>query len=78
MPAARRLAHLAPAHPPRLPSKSTYCQTIATHCETVGRRVAIINLDPAAEDTAYTPTADVRDLITVEDAMEELGLGPNG
>ena len=48
------------------------------HCEAVGRRVAVINLDPAAEDTAYAPAADVRDLITVEDAMEELGLGPNG
>jgi len=34
--------------------------------------------DPAAEDFAYPVAFDVRDLITVEDAMEELGLGPNG
>ena len=36
------------------------------------------NSDPAAEDFAYPVAFDVRDLITVEDAMEELGLGPNG
>lgn len=59
-------------------TQSTYCQTVAAHLETIGRRVAVINLDPAAEDTAYAAAADVRDLITVEDAMEELGLGPNG
>ena len=34
--------------------------------------------DPAAEDCLYPVAFDVRDLITVEDAMEELGLGPNG
>lgn len=37
-----------------------------------------MNLDPAAEDLDYTPDLDIRDLITLEDVMEEMGLGPNG
>lgn len=36
------------------------------------------NLDPAAENFSYNVSFDIRDLITVEDVMEELGLGPNG
>ena len=36
------------------------------------------NLDPAAETFGYDLAFDIRDLITVEDVMEELGLGPNG
>ena len=35
-------------------------------------------MDPAAENFGYDLTFDIRDLITVEDVMEELGLGPNG
>ena len=34
--------------------------------------------DPAAESFAYPVSFDVRDLITLEDVMEELQLGPNG
>jgi Conserved hypothetical ATP binding protein len=34
--------------------------------------------DPAAEAFQYDVTCDVRDLITLEDVMEELELGPNG
>lgn len=36
------------------------------------------NLDPAAENFAYEVAFDIRDLISVTDVMEELGLGPNG
>jgi len=38
----------------------------------------VANLDPAAENFGYDLAFDIRDLITVEDVMEELGLGPNG
>jgi len=38
----------------------------------------IVNLDPANEDTSYEPLADIGELIRLEDAMEELELGPNG
>ena len=38
----------------------------------------VVNLDPAAEEVGYECVADVRTLISVEDAAEELRLGPNG
>ena len=37
-----------------------------------------INLDPAAESFEHTPDLDIRELISLEDVMEEMGLGPNG
>mmetsp|Transcript_17462 Transcript_17462/g.37856 ORF Transcript_17462/g.37856 Transcript_17462/m.37856 type:complete len:334 (+) Transcript_17462:18-1019(+) len=62
--------------------KSTYCQAIQEHCATLGplrkRKVHVANLDPAAENFKYDVAFDVRDLISVDDVMEELGLGPNG
>ena len=63
--------------------KSTYCQTIQEHCASLGkirrRTVHVANLDPAAEIFKYDNVAfDIRELITVEDVMDELGLGPNG
>jgi len=62
--------------------KSTYCTTIQEHCASLGkvrrRNVHVVNLDPAAEHFGYDLAFDIRDLITVEDVMEELGLGPNG
>ncbi|KAL2789038.1 GPN-loop GTPase [Aspergillus keveii] len=48
------------------------------HLQTVRRSVFYVNLDPAAETFQYEPDLDIRDLITLEDVMEELGLGPNG
>ncbi|ORZ24370.1 GPN-loop GTPase 3 [Absidia repens] len=58
--------------------KSTFCATMMTHCQTTKRRVHLVNLDPAAEHFEYEPTIDIRDLITLEDVMEELDYGPNG
>lgn len=45
-----------------------------------GRSPLLINLDPAAEDSSLplTPEIDVRDLVCLEEAMREHGLGPNG
>jgi GPN-loop GTPase len=37
-----------------------------------------VNLDPAAEEFAYEPDLDIKDLISLEDVMEDMGLGPNG
>lgn len=37
-----------------------------------------MNLDPAAEDFAFEPDLDIKDLISLEDVMEEMSLGPNG
>ena len=60
--------------------KSTYCSTLATHAQNSGRKIDVVNLDPAAEHFTYEPLFDVRDLISVEDVMEdeEIKLGPNG
>jgi len=38
----------------------------------------VVNLDPAAESFSYDCEIDVRDLISVDDVMEELDYGPNG
>jgi GTPase SAR1 family protein len=53
--------------------------------ETVDRKHCMVNLDPANENLVFEDgengpanTIDVRDLITLEDAMEEFKLGPNG
>lgn len=33
--------------------QSTYCASLHQHCETIGRAVHIVNLDPAAENFDY-------------------------
>ncbi|WRX07540.1 GPN-loop GTPase - like 1 [Theobroma cacao] len=58
--------------------KSTYCSSLYHHCETLGRSINIVNLDPAAENFDYPVAMDIRELISLDDVMEELGLGPNG
>jgi len=37
-----------------------------------------VNLDPAAESFEHTPDLDIKDLISLEDVMDEMKLGPNG
>ncbi|PNY01004.1 GPN-loop GTPase [Trifolium pratense] len=59
-------------------AESTYCSSLYKHCETVRRAIHIVNLDPAAENFDYPVAMDVRELISLDDVMEELGLGPNG
>lgn len=58
--------------------KSTFCNSIIAHMQSVGRRAHLVNLDPAADPTEYEFTIDIKDLISLEDVMEELELGPNG
>ncbi|XP_055963164.1 GPN-loop GTPase 3-like [Sorex fumeus] len=59
---------------------STYCATMVQLCEALGRSVQVVNLDPAAEHFNYDVMADIRELINVDDVMEEgsLRFGPNG
>jgi hypothetical protein len=40
--------------------------------------IHVANFDPAAEYFTYEPIFDIRDVISVEEVMEELSLGPNG
>lgn len=60
--------------------KSTYCSTMVQHSESLNRSVQVVNLDPAAELFDYPVMADIRELIQVDDVMEDdsLRFGPNG
>ncbi|KAG0147691.1 hypothetical protein CROQUDRAFT_655904 [Cronartium quercuum f. sp. fusiforme G11] len=58
--------------------KSTFTSALITHAQTLGRTLHLFNLDPAAEHFEYEPSIDIRDLISLEDVMEELEFGPNG
>lgn len=62
---------------PAASGKSRYCLTMQEHFQALKRPLTIVNLDPAAEYFSYTPNFDIRDLVTSEDVMEELDLGPN-
>ncbi|GMH00630.1 hypothetical protein Nepgr_002469 [Nepenthes gracilis] len=42
------------------------------------RTIHVVNLDPAAEHFDYPVAVDIRELISLDDVMEELELGPNG
>lgn len=48
------------------------------HGEATKRKIDVVNLDPAAEEFSYNPAIDVRELIDINDVMEELDFGPNG
>eukprot|EP00615_Pteridomonas_danica_P012727 CAMPEP_0114353760 /NCGR_PEP_ID=MMETSP0101-20121206/18914_1 /TAXON_ID=38822 ORGANISM="Pteridomonas danica, Strain PT" /NCGR_SAMPLE_ID=MMETSP0101 /ASSEMBLY_ACC=CAM_ASM_000211 /LENGTH=318 /DNA_ID=CAMNT_0001494775 /DNA_START=50 /DNA_END=1006 /DNA_ORIENTATION=- len=58
--------------------KSTYCQAMQEHAANERHHVHVANLDPAAEHFGYNVAFDIRDLISLEDVMEEMELGPNG
>jgi len=58
--------------------KTTFCAALITHLRNNRRSCFYVNLDPAAEEFAHEPDLDIKDLISLEDVMEEMGLGPNG
>ncbi|KAK7744915.1 hypothetical protein SLS53_003148 [Cytospora paraplurivora] len=58
--------------------KSTFCSALITHLQLNRRSCFYVNLDPAAESFDHQPDLDIKDLISLEDVMEEMGLGPNG
>nr|ACO11767.1 ATP-binding domain 1 family member B [Lepeophtheirus salmonis] len=61
--------------------KTTYVASMSEPLRSLGRKVAIINLDPANESIGseeYTPDINIGELIHLEDVMSSLGLGPNG
>ncbi|KAK4142136.1 GPN-loop GTPase [Dichotomopilus funicola] len=58
--------------------KSTFCASLITHLQLNRRSAFYVNLDPAAEHFEHQPDLDIKDLISLEDVMEELQLGPNG
>ncbi|KPI38477.1 GPN-loop GTPase 3 [Cyphellophora attinorum] len=58
--------------------KTTFCTALIQHLQHTHRSCFYVNLDPAATSFAYTPDLDIRDLISLEDVMDEMSLGPNG
>ena len=58
--------------------KTTYVGAMTQMLRGMGRKVAIVNLDPANENMTYQPDVDVADLVRLEEVMETMGLGPNG
>lgn len=69
---------MIPSFPRPTAPQSTYCKALATHFEAIHRPAHIVNLDPAAEAFDYPVSVDIRDMIQLDDVMDELGLGPNG
>ena len=58
--------------------KSTLCGILQEHCHATKRPCTLINLDPACTYLPYAPDKDIREVLGVQDVMQELDLGPNG
>ncbi|KIP08933.1 hypothetical protein PHLGIDRAFT_87418 [Phlebiopsis gigantea 11061_1 CR5-6] len=58
--------------------KSTYCHGKHQLFNALNRSIAVVNLDPANDNIPYPCAIDISSLITLEDVMNEHGLGPNG
>ncbi|CAG8638410.1 10321_t:CDS:2 [Acaulospora colombiana] len=58
--------------------KSTYAYGKYQLFTALQRPIAIVNLDPANDNLPYPCEISISSLITLQDAMEEFGLGPNG
>ncbi len=60
--------------------KSTFSRSFMTHLNMSKRTGHLVNLDPAASSASfeYEPVIDIKDLISVEDVMNEYNYGPNG
>lgn len=58
--------------------KSTYCSGMKQFLSCLGRSVAVVNLDPANDSLPYESNINITELISLEEVMERLHLGPNG
>ncbi|KAK7147113.1 hypothetical protein R3I94_009833 [Phoxinus phoxinus] len=58
--------------------KTTYCRGMLEFLSQLGRKVVVVNLDPANETLPYPCAVDISELITLDDVMDSLKLGPNG
>mmetsp|Transcript_15861 Transcript_15861/g.47739 ORF Transcript_15861/g.47739 Transcript_15861/m.47739 type:complete len:320 (-) Transcript_15861:325-1284(-) len=58
--------------------KTTYCNGMQQFLGLLGRKVAVVNLDPANDRLPYECAVDVRGLVSLEDVQDSEGLGPNG
>ncbi|KAG8364889.1 hypothetical protein BUALT_Bualt18G0045500 [Buddleja alternifolia] len=58
--------------------KTTYCNGMSQFLQLIGRKVAVINLDPANDSLPYECAINIEELIKLSDVMAEQSLGPNG
>lgn len=58
--------------------KSTYCIELYKNISIKKNSIKIFNLDPSSDNIEYPNSIDIRNLINVNDAMNEFDLGPNG
>ncbi|KAL6061067.1 GPN-loop GTPase 2 [Balamuthia mandrillaris] len=58
--------------------KTTYCAGMEQILTAMGRKVVVVNLDPANDFVPYESKVDLRELVTLTEVMERLELGPNG
>ncbi|KAI1759658.1 hypothetical protein GGR53DRAFT_131130 [Hypoxylon sp. FL1150] len=58
--------------------KSTYCDGMQQFMSAIGRECSVVNLDPANDKFNYPCALDIRELITLEEIMNDDQLGPNG
>jgi GTPase SAR1 family protein len=59
--------------------KSTYCKAVCEFLNGANRKCVVVNLDPANDNALpYECAVDVRELITLDEAMRAHALGPNG
>ncbi|XP_024258423.1 GPN-loop GTPase 2 [Oncorhynchus tshawytscha] len=58
--------------------KTIYCRGMQEFLSHLGRKVVVVNMDPANEGLPYPCAVDISELVTLDDVMEGLKLGPNG
>lgn len=60
--------------------KTTLTKGLIDYLQNYNKEISVIsvNLDPAVQKLPYTPDIDIQDYITVDEVVQETGLGPNG
>ena len=58
--------------------KTKYCTVMQDCMSRMGRKVCVVNLDPANENIEYECKLNIFELINVKDVMFNSDLGPNG
>lgn len=58
--------------------KTTFCNAMHQFFTAIQRKHIMINLDPANDNVSYEVDINIKELIQIEEVMNELNLGPNG
>lgn len=58
--------------------KSTFTGSYAKYLQNNGKKVYVMNIDPAVKYLTYEPNLDIRDNVDYKGVMHDYRLGPNG